>query len=200
MRIFRVKLPGMAAGQRGKRPGGRSAHVEQAVLAAGAQLIVEGGTGAVTVAELARISGVHAATIYRRWGGAPGVVLALATRELQAGAPISRTGRLRDDLFSWAQGVVRTIESPGGLDFLRAVLAASDDPAHSTAEPLVSRAAQLQEMLDEAAAEVQPPIHFTEVLDGILAPIYFRKLFGIGGVNDAYLHTLVTRVLAGRDR
>jgi AcrR family transcriptional regulator len=185
----------MSSDQPSKRPGGRSARVEQAVLAAGRELIASGGTEAVTVAELARISGVHAASIYRRWGGAPGVVLALATRELQQDAPMPHSGRLREDLLAYARGVARSIEAPGGLDFLRAVLAAGDDPEHSPAELLERRGQQLQQMLDAAAAAGEPRLDFTDVLDGILAPIYFRKLFGIGGIDEAYFATLVERVL-----
>ena len=186
----------MTIEQPARRPGGRSARVEQAVLAAGRELIASGGIEAVTVAELARISGVHTASIYRRWGGAPGVVLALATQELQQSAPLPRSGRLRDDLLAYARGVARSVDSPDGLDFLRAVLAASDTFEQSPAEQLVRRGEGLQQMLDEAAANGEPRLRFTDVLDGILAPIYFRKLFGIGGIDDAYLHSLVEKVLA----
>jgi len=178
-----------------KRPGGRSARVEQAVLDAGRELIAAGGTEAVTVAELSRISGVHAASIYRRWGGAPGVVLALATLELQASAPLPHSGKLHDDLLAYAHGVARSVASADGLDFLRAVVAAGDDPDHATAEPLLRRGADLQAMLDAAAADDQVRLHFTDVLDGILAPIYFRRLFGVGGIDDDYLRGLVERLL-----
>ena len=186
----------MVTEQPGRRPGGRSARVEQAVLSACAELIAAGGTEAVTVAELARLSGVHAASIYRRWGGAPGVILAVATRELEHNAPLPHTGRLSDDLLSYAKGVARSIATPDGLDFLRAVIAAVDDPEHSAAEPLVRRGEKMQEMLDAASANGDPQLHFTDLIDGILAPIYFRRLFGVGGVDDAYLQTLVQRVLA----
>jgi AcrR family transcriptional regulator len=185
----------MTTGHPSKRPGGRSARVDEAVLAAGRELVSTGGTDAVTVAELARLSGVHAASIYRRWGGAPGVVLALATRELQHSAPLPHSGRLYDDLLGYAAGVARSVESADGLDFLRAVVSATDDPAHSPAEALVARGAELQEMLEAAARNGEPRLEFTDVLDGILAPIYFRKLFGVGGIDDAYLRTLVERVL-----
>lgn len=187
-------------GQLSKRPGGRSARVRQAVLAAGRDLIAQGGAEAVTVAELSRISGVHAASIYRRWGGAPGVVLALATRELQESSPMPHSGRLRDDLLGYARGIARSVDAPGGLDFLRAVIAAGDDPDQSTRKPLIRRGEQVQQMLDGAAANGEPQLQFTDVLDGILAPIYFRKLFGIGGIDDAYLRGRVDAVLSAGDQ
>lgn len=152
----------------------------------------------MTVAELARLSGVHAASIYRRWGGAPGVVLALATRRLQQDAPVPLTGRLGDDLLSYAKGVARSIASADGLDFLRAVIAAADVPGRAAAEPLARRGAELQAMLDAASANGAPRLQVADVIDGILAPIYFRRLFDIGGVDDAYLRNLVQRLLGTR--
>ena len=51
------------------RPGGRSRRVRRAVLDAVVELLEEGGARAVTIAEVAKRSGVNASSIYRRWHG-----------------------------------------------------------------------------------------------------------------------------------
>ena len=50
-----------------QRPGGRSARVREAVLAATAAELSERGFAAMTIEDIATRSGVHKTTIYRRW-------------------------------------------------------------------------------------------------------------------------------------
>ncbi|MEV3975004.1 helix-turn-helix domain-containing protein [Streptomyces sp. NPDC050698] len=50
-----------------QRPGGRSARVRKAVLAATAAELSERGFAAMTIEDIAARSGVHKTTIYRRW-------------------------------------------------------------------------------------------------------------------------------------
>lgn len=50
------------------RPGGRTAATRAAVLAALRELLMADGHAGLTWSELARRSGVHRTTIYRRWG------------------------------------------------------------------------------------------------------------------------------------
>jgi len=82
-----------------------------------------------------------------------------------------------------------------------ATTASASGATTASADPrlpfLAARGAQLQTMLDRAAERGEPPLDYTDVLDGILAPIYLRLLFGIGGVDDAYLTHLVDHLLTG---
>jgi AcrR family transcriptional regulator len=161
------------------------------------------------MAAVAERSGVHYTSLYRRWGTRDALVLDVAVNRLNAEPPIPDTGSLPADLLTYAQAVAANIARPDGLAFLRAVIAtasaadaASDDRDFETGF-LAGRGAQIQTMLDRAAARGEPPLHYTAVLDGIVAPIYMRHLFRVGGVDDAYLAGLVDQVLtvaAGKEQ
>lgn len=193
-----------------RRTGGRSARVRAAVHQAVTELLAEEGVEAVTVAEVAARSGVHPTSLYRRWGTVEALVLDVAVSRVSAQSPIPDTGSLRNDLFSYASQAAADVGRPDGLAFLRAVITAADSAnstaadsasgaAADSADPrlpfLAARGAQIQTMLDRAAERGEPPLDYTDVLDGILAPIYLRLLFGIGGVDDAYLTRLVDHLL-----
>ncbi len=184
-----------------RRPGGRSARVREAVHRAVSELVAERGDQNVSIAEVAERSGVHPATIYRRWGTSEELVLDVAAAGLRADSPVPDTGSLRGDLLAYATGAASSITRPGGLAFLRAVLAASgeeDTPGSRGLSHLIQRGEQLQTMLDRAADRSEPTLGFTDVLDGILAPVYLRVLFGIGGITPDFLAGLVDRTLGQR--
>src|ERR1700760_796981 len=103
------------------RPGG-------GVPAAVRELIGESGSEHVVIADVAARSGVHAATIYRRWGRPELLVLDVAVDRLRAELPVPATGNLEADLLAYARIVAGDLTRPGGLAFLRAVLAASAAP------------------------------------------------------------------------
>lgn len=61
----------------------------------------------------------------------------------------------------------------------------------------MSRGSQLEEMLRRARERGEPTLTATDVVDGIIAPIYLRTIFGIGGVDKGYLLHLVEAVIRG---
>jgi AcrR family transcriptional regulator len=87
----------VAATQR-SRPGGRTARVRAAVLAAAIDVLAEYGYERLEVPEVARRAGVHASTVYRRWGSKARLV---GEALLERGRPLSptpETGSFRTDL------------------------------------------------------------------------------------------------------
>ena len=156
-------------------------------------LLAEGGAGRLTVAGVAARAGVNPTSIYRRWGTPEALVLDVEAARLQVNSPVPDTGTLRGDLLAYADSATVDITRPGGLAFLRAVIAAGEtrDPA----TPMRARGAQIQAMLDRARDRGEPALRTVDVLDGILAPIYLRTLFGIGGLDQACLAALVGRTL-----
>jgi AcrR family transcriptional regulator len=172
-----------------------------------AQLVAERGSAAVNVADVAAASGVHPTSIYRRWGTLEGLLLDVALARIEKDAPIPDKGSLRSDLLAFAKQASTTISGPDGFALLRAIIAMDDvQPdrdgvrSASRARLLARRGAQLQEMLDRAKARGERPLEFTDVLDGLLAPIYMRFLFGVGGVDRAYLAHLVDRLVMAPSR
>jgi AcrR family transcriptional regulator len=166
-----------------------------------AELLAENGHQRLRVSEVARRSGVHPATIYRRWGTAEALALEVAAARLDVDSPVPSTSSLVSDLVTYAARAARSIQGPQGLAFLRATIAAGDagdtETLRRAEEILVRRGSQLEEMLRRSKERGEPSLSATDVVDGIVAPIYLRTIFGIGGVDRAYLLHLVEAVIRG---
>jgi AcrR family transcriptional regulator len=80
------------------RPGGRSARVRAAVLAATLELLAERGFEAMELPEVARRAGVHASSVYRRWGSKARLVGEALLERGRPLTPTPDTGALRTDL------------------------------------------------------------------------------------------------------
>jgi AcrR family transcriptional regulator len=180
-----------------RRPGGRSARVVAAVHAAVNELVADGNPGDVTVSEIADRAGVNPTSIYRRWGTLEALILDVEEARVEVRSPIPNTGTLRGDLLAYARQALREITRPGGMTFLRAVLAVRQGGDTQHDAPLRKRAGQLQAMLDRAGDRGEAAPAVTDVLDCILAPIYLRVIFGVGGPDENDLALFVDRALAG---
>lgn len=182
-----------------ERPGGRSARVRAAVLDAAAVVLAERGPDGLTVAEVAARAGVNPTSIYRRWGGPSGLVVDVQVQRIERDLPLPDTGSLRGDLLAYARQTAASIGDPHGLAFLRAIVANVDDGDRARRGTVLFRRAEgIQAMLDRAAERGEPRLHWTAVVDGILAPLYLRRLLDVGGVDDAYLAGLADRTIVPR--
>jgi AcrR family transcriptional regulator len=179
-----------------RRTGGRSARVVAAVHDAVNEIVGQGDPRQVTVAEIAERAGVNPTSIYRRWGTLEALILDVETARLQVTSPIPDTGTLRGDLLAYASTVAKGMGRPGGFAFLQALLGVSGESGPRRNAPLRERAAQLQAMLDRARDRGEPALDHTDVYDCVLAPIYLRTLFGIGGLTKARLAAFVDRAIA----
>lgn len=181
-----------------RRTGGRSARVRSAVHNAVTELLAE-PDGELTVAAVAARSGVHATSVYRRWGTLEALLLDVAVDRLNTASPMPDTGTLRGDLVNYARNAAHDLAQPDGLAFLRAVINASGAGQHPETDPatafLAGRGAQIQTMLDRTTGRGEPRLRYTDVLDVVLAPLYLRALFRFEGVDDGYLTDLVDRLL-----
>jgi AcrR family transcriptional regulator len=161
------------------RPGGRSADVRQRVFAAVREALERGDPTALTIDEVARRSGVHKATIYRRWLTTAGLVADLLLALTPVKTPLPDTGDLRRDLLAIATRVADTIASPMSQTMLPLIAASSSDRLSDAAAgywaslfehtATVIRRAQHR---GQAAADIDP-VHAVESL---LAPIYLHAL------------------------
>jgi AcrR family transcriptional regulator len=158
------------------RPGGRTQRTRTAVHDATRALMSEKGGGLPTMAEVADRSGVHLATVYRRWRTIHDLVLDVAVDDLDETAPITVTGDLRFDLLAYARSLADGVAAPGGLGFLRLLIDSANDPE---AEPertqllATRRLDRFQEILDAGHATAMTPF---DLVDNLLAPIYLRAL------------------------
>ncbi len=176
------------------RPGGRSARVQAAVYQAVTDLIGEQGHEHVTIPAVAARAGVNPTSIYRRWGDARQLLAAVAVTRLTADGALPDTGSLRGDLTAWAEGLLADISKPDGLASLRTVVNAAD--RHCRGLCLRERNDQVAAMLQRGRDRGEPSLALPEVVDHLVAPLYFRVLFGIQPTDEAYAEALVDKLLA----
>jgi AcrR family transcriptional regulator len=179
-----------------RRPGGRSAQVRARVQAAVLELLADHQLEEVTIPRVAERAGVHQATLYRRWGTIAALVDDIVAERVGELAPIPDTGTLRGDLELAAVRFAEVIAPLGGIMIRAAALA---PPDADSAVSFQTRASQLQEMLDRAAARGEKTPTVTELLEGITAPLYFHELFFGRPADAEHAKALVDRLLTWVD-
>jgi tetracycline repressor-like protein len=106
------------------------------------------------------------------------------------------TGTLHGDLNAYAIGVADALAGPLGVLMLRAAVSTiPPEPDRGPSAVLLERTQQLQEMLDRAEARGELPPSVDELLELVVAPLYFRALFG-RPAGAGYARRLVDRLLA----
>jgi AcrR family transcriptional regulator len=161
------------------RPGGRSAEVRERVFRAVRDALERGDPGALTIEEVARRSGVHKATIYRRWVSTAGLVADLLTALTPVRTPLPDTGDLHRDLVEVATRVADTVASPISQAMLPLVAASTEDRLAQAAAgywaslfehtATIVRRAQAR---GQAANDIDP----VRAIESLVAPIYLRAL------------------------
>ncbi len=107
---------------RGARPPGRGPKVRAVVLAATLSELTETGYAGLTVDNVARRSGVHKTTIYRRWKDRESLVADAVTNLATARVPFPDTHDITADLRKLARSFVKFLNSPAGKAIPAAVL------------------------------------------------------------------------------
>lgn len=176
------------------RPGGRSARVQAAVHRAAAELVGEAGREQVTIPAVAARAGVNPTTIYRRWGDVARLLSDVGVTELLATEPVPDTGELRADLAAWAEALRSRIGRPEKVEHLRHVVAALA-AGEARGRCVADLRTQVAAMLARAEARGEPSPTLTQVMDHVVAPLYFRVLLGIPAPATAAPRTLVDELL-----
>ncbi|MEZ5841122.1 MAG: TetR-like C-terminal domain-containing protein [Hyphomicrobiales bacterium] len=169
----------------------------KAVLAAAMAELAENGAGGLSVAAVAARSGVHATSIYRRWGNAARLGLEAALAAAEERLPVPDTGALRGDLMLFLGALDLHVRTPLG----RSLLVLSELADVATAE---ARAAFWRErfglarlMFTRAAArgEIARTTDADFALQFAIAPIYLRALVLQVPFEATYLARHVETVL-----
>jgi AcrR family transcriptional regulator len=179
-----------------QRPGGRSARIQRQVHRAVIELLQEHSGDELSIALVAERSGVHQATIYRRWGSVPALLNDVVAAGPAQTAPLPDTGSLRGDVDRYAVMVAEGLAGPIGVLMLRAAVSnVRPDQNRGPSATLVERLPQLEEMLIRARRRGEQPPTLDELLELVVAPLYFRALFSTPATaEDA--RRLVNRMLA----
>ncbi|MFE7660376.1 TetR/AcrR family transcriptional regulator [Streptomyces celluloflavus] len=185
---------------RGTRPGGRTARTREAVLAAVFEELGDGGYPALSMEKIAQRSGVHLATLYRRWRCMEGLVCE-ALIDRSAAVPLPDTGTLPGDLRALAHAIGAFYGEPRMRGLIEAVVAAAArDPESATVlrSFFEDRLRTTGQMVDRAVARGELPAgtDAAEVLAALGAPFYYRILIARRPVDRALAESAATAVWA----
>ncbi|WP_310725763.1 TetR/AcrR family transcriptional regulator [Streptomyces sp. N2A] len=182
------------------RPGGRTARTREAVLAAVFEELGAGGFAALTMEKVAHRSGIHVATLYRRWRSIEGLVCDLLT-ELSSDVPLPDTGTLPGDLHALARSISAFYGEARMRRLIEAVVsAAARDPQAATAlrSFFDERLALAGQMVERAVARGELPADTDpeQVMSALGAPFYYRILIARRPVDPALAESAATAVWA----
>src|SRR6202789_3561208 len=100
----------------------RGEHVRRTVLAAAFEEVVANGFDGATVAGVAKRSGVHETTVYRRWVTRENLLVAALLERSADAIPAPDTGSIKGDLLAVVREVLSYGGSPAGTAILRAAM------------------------------------------------------------------------------
>ena len=176
--------------------------MREAVLDAAFAELDENGYAGFSMEAVARRSGVHKTTIYRRWPTRDALlVYALDTRS-DRDAPIPNTGSLRRDLRQFGEMVLAKLTSRHGNAMLRSLVAAVDESPDVLEkvrafwrERLAVGAAVLSRAIERGG--LPPGTEADPLIEAFLAPIYLRVLLSREPVTADFLEHLIDLLLDG---
>jgi AcrR family transcriptional regulator len=175
------------------RPGGHSARVRAAVHRAVGELLAEEPAEALTIPAIAARAGVHATTVYRRWGSVAQLLGDVATSRFSGDVVVPDTGSLAGDLERWMGDVATDLADPDVLALMRATIGSG--PAGGSA-CTVDRHAQLGAIIERERARGGKAPSVERAIDALLSPLYYRAIFGGEPASSEWARGLVATLLA----
>lgn len=184
------------------RPGGRSARVQAAVHRATNALAEQIGRAQLTVPLIAAQAGVTPSTIYRRWGDLAELLADVALDRFRADTEPVDTGTAEGDLQAWAEQFFEEMGSEVGQTMLRDVLAGRIQGSAMAvpSQCAAYTASQIEIILARGLARGEAVPTVEAIMDGVVAPIIYRTLFGPARATHALVRELVAGCMAGAGR
>jgi AcrR family transcriptional regulator len=182
----------------------RSEKARAAILHSAAELLLERGLDAVSMAAVAQHAGVSKATIYRWWSTKEALALdALYTEWAEHGSAVLDTGSLRSDLLALLRPWVRLLRTRNYARVLGTFIAKlHSDPEFAT-EYLVRLLRPRRDMaraIFERArerGELRPGVRVEVAQDLIWGAVYHRLLHGHAPLSDRFVTEVVDLALGG---
>ena len=188
--------PTAAPSQPSPRPGGRSARVRAAVHRAVEDLLGEEAGDALTIPAVAARAGVHATTLYRRWGSVGELLADVATSRFSGEVVVPDTGSLRGDLQRWAADVATDLADPDVLALMRAAIGAGGEQGACACRG--DREDQLAAMIERERARGNAVPTVERTADALLGPLYYRAVFTERAGTYDWARALVDHLLPPR--
>ena len=171
------------------------------MLHATVEVVAEAGYAGLSFEEVARRSGVHKTTVYRRWPTTAALVLDALLERSAESVPVPDTGSVREDLRRFVRAIAANITSPLGAALVATL---TGEPSDAATDALVhdfwrTRFALAGEIVQrgiergELRADVDPDL----VVELLVAPLYLRLLVTREPVTRRYADRVVDLALAG---
>lgn len=179
---------------KGTRPGGRSARVRDAVLAAVAIELMEHGYADLSMGRIAARAGVASTTIHRRWGSRARLVADMFDANAVTAVPDPGLESLEADLRAFAHGAAAGLAQPAVQSLLRGMFSLPAEELEPIQEAYwASRIQIAQAIVDRAIDRGELPAGSRGwcVLEPLLAPIWMRRLVTGMPLDDATLEHYV---------
>jgi AcrR family transcriptional regulator len=174
----------------------------QAVVAATAALLREGGLPAVTIDTVSARSGVSKPTIYRYWPNRTALAIDVFGEQMTLDVPIADTGDARGDLTEQVRLVARYYNTQAGTVISQLIGACTTDP--EARERLrdrffEGRRTQTRVLWQRAVerGQARQDIDADSVIDILFAPIIFRLLVGHASIDPDALAAIADAALVG---
>ncbi|MFF4974166.1 TetR/AcrR family transcriptional regulator C-terminal ligand-binding domain-containing protein [Streptomyces sp. NPDC001083] len=174
------------------RPGGRSAKVRAAVHRAVEELVTEEPVEALTIPVIAARAGVHATTVYRRWGSVAQLLNDVATSRFSGDVVVPDSGSLAGDLERWVGDVATDLADPDVLALMRATIGSGPDGGCACT---ADRHAQLSAIIEREQARGGEVPSVGKAVDTLLGPLYYRAIFSGEPASGEWARGLVGTLL-----
>lgn len=181
----------------------RGAALDQPVLDAAIEVLVDEGLAATSIEAVARKRGMGKSTIYRRFANREALVAAAVARYVGEHVTLPDTGSLRADLAQVLDEAVVLLQSPKAMAVAPELIAAANRE-QEWASALRTRFVQpYQDVLAEAIeravlrGEVGADVDAELVFDALIGAIAYRTFVTRRPLPDDYANTLISAVLDG---
>jgi AcrR family transcriptional regulator len=181
----------------------RDRRVDRSLLDAALAQLAEGGPDALTIDAVAARAGVARTTVYRRWNGKHGLVLAVLddVAARLTSAPI--LGVTRTDLVAIVDAAIRVLTEPDVRSLIAAIVSEStrnDALAQRFSRRLLDlRRKELRGVLERGIArgELYGKLEPETAVDLLIGPVYYRMLLAGEQPGPGYAERVVDAFLRG---
>jgi AcrR family transcriptional regulator len=166
--------------------------VRAAVHQAVKELLTDEANEQLTIPVVAARAGVHATTVYRRWGSVGDLLADVATSRFSGDIVVPDTGSLRGDLERYASDLAKDLSDPDTLALVRAIVGTGGEGAGVCR---AERQQQLQAILERDAGRGHRTPTLERAVDAVLAPLYYRAVFTDQALAPEWARSLVSHLL-----
>jgi AcrR family transcriptional regulator len=180
----------------------RSERARNAVLDAATSLMLEHGPNAVTVDQIAALSGVSKTTIYKHWPNKIAVTIDAFAAHMAEEVPRPDTGSTRKDLTEQVRAVCAFYASAAGRIFAQLVGEVQTDPDGAGMfldRFLAGRRQAVRELWERGVrrGDIRPGVDVEIGIDVLFGPAIFRLMTGHAPLDPTAARAIADAALDG---